>query len=69
MLRGSVALAAANVLKGRKVTCYSNVRSEATMAGARWIDKQSVTDENMVSAQTWESHADFYRDIFACLNG
>lgn len=62
-------LAQANVLKGRKMTCYTNVRSEATVAGARWIDKQSVTDGNMVSAQTWESHADFYRNIFECLNG
>lgn len=60
-------LAEAGVLPGKKVTCYRNVRSEATVAGARWIDRQSVRDGNLVSAQTWESHADFYRDIFKCL--
>lgn len=60
-------LAEAGVLKGRKVTCYANCRSEATVAGAKWIDKQSVRDGRLVSAQTWESHADFYRDIFKSL--
>ena len=60
-------LAAAGLMPGRTVTCYKNVRLEATMAGARWINRQSVVDKNWVTAQTWESHADFYRDIFRCL--
>ena len=60
-------LGEADILAGRKVTCYVNVRSEATAAGAKWINKASVRDGNIVSAQTWESHADFYRDIFKCL--
>ena len=60
-------LVAAGIVEGRKLTCYTNVRSEATAAGAEWIDEQSVVDGNLVSAQTWESHADFYRDIFKCL--
>ena len=64
---GGQILAEAGVLKGRKMTCYINVRTEATAAGAKWINKQSITDGNLVTAQTWESHADFYRDIFKCL--
>ena len=62
-------LAAAGLLKGRKVTCYENVRLEVAQAGGKWINKQSVVDGNLVTAQTWESHADFYRDIFRCLEG
>ena len=62
-------LAEAGVLQDRKVTCYVNCRSDATGAGARWVNKQSVADGNMVTAQTWESHADFYRDIFKCREG
>ena len=61
-------LAAAGLMPGRTVTCYKNVRLEATTAGARWVNKQSVVDRNWVTAQTWESHADFYRDIFTCLH-
>ncbi|MGY8687420.1 MAG: DJ-1/PfpI family protein, partial [Verrucomicrobiales bacterium] len=46
------------------VTSYCNVRLEVALGGAEWIDKQSVVDGKIISAQTWESHADFYRDIF-----
>ncbi len=60
-------LAAAGLMSGRTVTCYRNVRSEVIAAGARWVDRQSVVDRNWVTAQTWESHADFYRDIFRSL--
>ncbi len=61
-------LAAAGLLKGCKVTCYKNVRLEVGQVGGKWINKQSVVDKNLVTAQTWESHADFYGDIFRCLN-
>lgn len=60
-------LAAAGLLEGRKVTSYCNVRLEVTASGGEWIDQQSVVDGKMITAQTWESHADFYRDIFAQL--
>jgi len=57
-------LISAGLVKGRRLTCYCNVRHELEHAGAKWIDKQSVVDGKIISAQTWESHADFYRDIF-----
>jgi len=60
-------LISAGLVKGRKLTCYCNVRHELEHAGGKWIDRQSVVDGKIVSAQTWESHADFYRDIFKCL--
>jgi protease I len=60
-------LVAADIVKGRKLTCYENVRSEVTAAGGKWINRQSVVDGNLVTAQTWQSHANFYRDIFKCL--
>ena len=57
-------LIAADLVRGLKLTCYRNVRFELEQAGARWVDKQSVTDARIISSQTWESHPDFYRDIF-----
>jgi protease I len=62
-------LLAAGLGKGRRVTCYCNVRFEVIQCGGVWIDQQSVVDRagRMVTSQTWESHADFYRDIFAAL--
>lgn len=60
---------AAGIVNGRKVTCYEHVRSEVTQAGGEWSTPQAVRDGRMVTAQTWESHPDFYREVMACLAG
>ena len=62
-------LIAAGLAKGRTLTCYRNVRLEVELAGGKWLDKQSVVDGRIITSQTWESHPDFYRDIFANLGG
>ncbi len=63
-------LVAAGLVSGRELTCYCNVRNEAELAGARWVNRQSVVDceKKIITAQTWESHPEFYRDIFAHLS-
>jgi protease I len=60
-------LIAAGLAKGRKLTCYCNVRLEVELAGGTWVNKESVVDGRIVSAQTWQSHPEFYRDVMACL--
>ena len=62
-------LIAAGLIKGRTVTCYENVRLEVEHCGGAWLNRQSVRDGRFVTSQTWQSHPEFYRDIFACLNG
>ena len=57
-------LIAAGLVKNRKLTCYRNVRLELELAGGRWVDRQSVVDDRLITSQTWESHPEFYRDIF-----
>jgi len=57
-------LIAAGIAGGRRLTSYCNIRFEVEQAGAKWVNKQSVVDGNFITAQTWESHPDFYRDIF-----
>ena len=64
---GIQVLAAAGLIKGKRITCYEHVRLEAEMAGATFLDQQAVRDGLLVTAQTWQSHPDFYREIFACL--
>lgn len=66
---GIQVLAAAGLVAGKKLTCYCNVRLELEQAGGQWIDRQSVRDGRIITAQTWESHADFFRDIFQALDG
>lgn len=57
-------LIAADLVKGKKLTCYENVRLELEHCGATWISRQSVVDGRMITSQTWESHPEFYRHIF-----
>jgi protease I len=45
------------------------VRREAELAGATYGTDQCVTDGRIVTAQTWQSHPQFYREIFARLSG
>lgn len=60
-------LAAAGLTAGRRVTCYEHVRREAEQAGGTYSTEQAVRDGRVVTAQTWQSHPEFYREIFACL--
>ncbi|MCU1234920.1 MAG: intracellular protease, PfpI family [Candidatus Solibacter sp.] len=62
-------LAAAGLTAGKRVTCYEHVRREAELAGATWIPEQTVCDGRIVTAQTWQSHPTFYREIVARLSG
>ena len=62
-------LAAAGLAAGKKVTCYEHVRLEAEQAGAKFVSEQTVCDGRVVTAQTWQSHPSFYREIFAQLSG
>ena len=63
-------LAAAGMITGRRVTAYENCRWEIESAGATFItDEQAVRDDRIVTGQTWQSHPEFYRLVFTCLNG
>jgi protease I len=46
----------------------THVRREAELAGATFVDQQAVIDGRTITAQTWQSHPFFYREIFARLS-
>ena len=60
-------LVAAGLAKGRCLTCYEHVRSEVESAGGTFVGTQATRDGRVVSAQTWESHPDFYREVMKAL--
>jgi len=60
-------LAAAGLVRGKRVTCYEHVRAEAVLAGGIFVGEQAVQDGRLITAQTWQSHPAFYREIFAQL--
>ena len=66
---GVQVLAAAGLARGKRVTYYEHVRVEAEQAGATFVNEQTVREGRLVTAQTWQSHPSFYREIFAQLSG
>ncbi len=64
---GIQVLTAAGLVSGRRVTCYEHVRVEVEQCGGIFKPEQVVRDGRMVTAQTWQSHPEFYREVFACL--
>lgn len=65
---GVQVLAAAGIVGGKHVTAYEHCRWEIEAAGAIYIaDQQAVRDGRVVTGQTWQSHPEFYRLVFACL--
>ncbi len=66
---GVQVLAAAGLARGKRVTCYEHVRVEAEQAGAIFVNEQTVLEGRLVTAQTWQSHPSFYREIVAQLSG
>lgn len=64
---GVQVLAAAGLTKGKCLTCYEHVRFEMEQAGGTFASEQVARDGRIVTGQTWQSHPEFYREIFACL--
>ena len=60
-------LVTAGLAKDRVLTAYEHVRSEIEMGGGTYATEQAVRDGNIVTGQTWQSHPEFYREVFTCL--
>ncbi len=60
-------LIAAGLADGRKLTCYEHIRYEVESNGGTYCTDEAIRDKNIISAQTWQSHPEFYREIFASL--
>ena len=59
LCHGAQVLAAADVLKGKKCSCYPAVSPDVTRAGGTFVDvamTDAVTDGNLVSGPAWPAH-------------
>lgn len=60
---GPMVLAAAGLLKGRKLTSYPGLQRELEQAGAQWVDEEVVHDGNVITSRRPEDLPAFCRDI------
>ena len=67
LLGGVLALAQANLAQGQSIAIV-HARAWTGASDAAIEDATIVVrDGKIVCGQTWESHPDFYREVFACL--
>ena len=66
---GIQVLVAAGIVGGRTVTCHAHVRVEVERAGGKYISRPAIRDGKLITAQSWQSHPEFYREVFGCLEG
>ncbi|HTY50048.1 MAG TPA: DJ-1/PfpI family protein, partial [Steroidobacteraceae bacterium] len=67
---GAQLLAAADVIRGRKVSAYPACAAEVRLAGAEYAEigiDQAVTDGNLVTAPAWPAHPAWLAQFLAVL--
>lgn len=67
---GAQLLAAADVIKGKKVSAYPAVAPEVRMAGGEYIDvpmDKAVADGYLITAPAWPAHPDWLGKLIAAL--
>jgi protease I len=67
LCHGSLTLAAAGVLKGRRTAAYPALKPDVEAAGGEFIDSAAVVDGTMISARAWPDHPSWMRDFMRLL--
>ena len=62
-------LVTAGLVNNKKVACYEHVKFEVESCGGIYVTPdEAVQDGNIVTGKTWQSHPEFYKLVFSCLN-
>lgn len=67
---GIQVLTAANVIKGKNLTCYSAVAPEVTLAGGNYKDippTDAITDGNLTTSPAWPGHQALLKEFYKLL--
>jgi protease I len=62
-------LTAAELIRGKTVTCHPHVQIEVEAGGGHYTGKPAARDGNLITGQSWRHHPEFYREFFDCING
>jgi deglycase len=67
LCHGPLALAAADVLRGRRSAAYPALAPDVAAAGAEFVDSEAVVDGVMVSGRAWPDHPAWMREFMSIL--
>jgi protease I len=62
---GPWSLIEADVLRGRTITSWPSLKTDLRNAGANWVDKEVVRDQNLVSSRNPDDIPAFNREMIA----
>lgn len=63
-------LLTAGLVYKKKIACYEHVKFEVESCGGIYITPdEAVRDGKIITGKTWQSHPEFYRIVFECLQG
>jgi protease I len=66
---GSQILVTAGLVNRKKIACYEHVKSEVESGGGIYVTPdEAIQDGKIVTGKTWQSHPEFYKIVFNCLN-
>lgn len=60
-------LAAANVIRNRRVTTVAKCELDASTAGATYLDEPVVVDGNLVTSRTWHDNTRLFQEFLRML--
>lgn len=61
-------LVTAGLVDQKKIACYEHVKFEVEACGGIYVTPQeAIMDGKIVTGKTWQSHPEFYRLVFSCL--
>lgn len=60
-------LVSANILKGKKMTCFSAIKDDVTNAGANFVDEEVIVDKNLITSRKPDDLPAFCREIIKAL--
>jgi len=61
-------LVTAGLVNQKNIACYEHVKFEVESCGGIYITPdEAVKDGRIVTGKTWQSHPEFYRLVFECL--
>ena len=61
-------LVSAQVLKGKKATCFSSIKDDLVNAGATWVDEPAFRDGNLIWGRVVADIPAFCRELVAALS-
>jgi protease I len=56
-------LVSADIVKGRRATCFFAIKADLQAAGARYVDEEVVVDDNLVTSRKPEDLPAFMVEI------